>query len=203
METKVIAAVVIIIAIVAGVFLLLTQKPDYPDIENPVPVKGNLEAKVVVTEFSDFQCPACVSTEPYFEVIFDEFKDSIKLEYRQFPLPSHNYAFKASEASLCAQDFGKFWEYHDLLFAANGKLDDSSLIEMAKGVGIKEEQFRNCLYSGKKEQRVKEDIALGNSKGVTGTPSFFVNGEKIQGELLSEILKNLKAKIAEKIQEAS
>jgi len=204
MNVKLIAAVVVLVVVIAGAFLLLTQRPEYPDIANPVPAKGNLQAKVVVEEFSDYQCPACISTEPYVEEIFKGFEGSIKFEYRQFPLTQiHNFAEKAAEASFCAQDSGKFWEYHNLLFAANGKLDNDSLVKMAKAAGIDEAKFNACIYSGKKEIRVKEDIALGNSKAVTGTPSFFVNGEKVQGERLTEILANLKILIQKKLQEAS
>jgi len=202
MNFKILIAAMILIAVIGGVAVLLTQKPAYPDIENPQPAKGNLEAKVIVQEFSDYQCTACIATEPYVEAIFQEFKDQVRLEYKQFPLTKiHNFALTASEASFCAQDNGKFWEYHNLLFKANGKLDNDSLVSIAKSLGIDEAKFKNCIYSGKKEARVNQDIAEGTGLGVNGTPTFFVNGEKVEGTALSEILANLKAKIQQKINE--
>lgn len=193
-------AIVAIIAIIFAVFFLIGQKPEYPDIQNQVAFKGNAQARVTVQEFSDFQCPACIATNPYAEVIFEQFKQ-VRWEFKQFPLPMHNFGEKAAEASYCSQDFGKFWEYHDELFKLNGKLDNATLIKTAEKLGINEGQFTNCLYSGKKEARVLADLQEGSSKGVNGTPTFFVNGERVEGTLLSEILKNLKLKIEAKIAE--
>lgn len=202
MNFKILIAAILLIAVIAGAAVLLAEKPAYPDIANPQPAKGNLEAKVIVQEFSDYQCPACIATEPYVEAIFQEFKDQIKFEYKQFPLTQiHNFALTASESSFCAQDSGKFWEYHNLLFKANGKLGNDSLVSLAKSLGIDQAKFTSCIYSGIKEARVQQDIAEGTNLGVNGTPTFFVNGEKVQGTALSEILANLKAKIQQKINE--
>ncbi|MBI5872332.1 thioredoxin domain-containing protein [archaeon] len=201
MNSKIIIAAVLILAVIAGVFLLLQQKPEYPDINTPVQFKGNPQAKVIVEEFSDFQCPACVAIEPYVEEVFNQFKDKIKLEYRHFPLPAHNFAEKAAEAAVCSADFGKFWQYHDALFQAKGQLDNQSLIRMAKNIGIDEKQFSNCLFSEKKKAIIEQDKKEGTEKGVNGTPTFFVNGEKVEGTFLSEILASLKKKIEQKISE--
>jgi len=196
---KIIIAVIALIAVIGIAFALMSQKPEYPDIANPIPVKGNPDAKVIVEEFSDFQCPACISTFPYVQEIINNNKDKIRFEYRQFPLPSHNYAFKSSEASLCAQDAGKFWEYHDELFKAKGVLDSESLVKYAERVGIDKASFNNCLYSGTKEAKVNAEISAGQDRGVNGTPTFFVNRKKIEGIYLSEIIANLKAAIASEI----
>jgi len=202
MNSKIIIAACLIVIIAIAGFFLMSQKPEYPDIQNPTPFKGNESAKVIVEEFSDFQCPACIATEPYIEEIYKQFQDSVKLEFKQFPLSIHNYAQKAAEASFCAQDFGKFWEYHGELFKANGQLDNASLVKVAKGLGIDEAKFQNCLASGKKQARVQQDITEGTALGVNGTPTFFVNGEKVEGTFLSEIIKNLRIKIEQKIAEA-
>ncbi len=101
---------------------------------------------------------------------------------RDFPLSSiHPFAQKASEATECANDQGKFWEYHDLLFANQGALDVDSLKGSAVELGLDTGTFDECLDSGEYEQEVLQDLQDGQAAGVTGTPAFFVNGQLVSG----------------------
>ncbi len=101
---------------------------------------------------------------------------------RDFPLSSiHEYAQKASEATECADDQGKFWEYHDLLFANPSALNVDGLKGYAGQLGLDTGTFDECLDSGKYEQEVLQDMQDGRAAGVTGTPAFFINGQLVSG----------------------
>lgn len=101
--------------------------------------------------------------------------------FRDFPLAFHNNAQTAAEASNCANEQGKFWEYHDTLFANQQKLDKASLIQYAADLQLDGEAFMACLDSGKFTADVQRDMAEGQAVGVTGTPAFFINGRFLNG----------------------
>ena len=164
------------------------------------PFLGPENASVVVVEFSDFECPYCQasygtqdtlvarfkSQDPTWEAAVPKLKElanqgKIKFVYKDFPLSSiHANAQKAAEASECADEQGKFWEYHDTLFEKQ-TLDIASLKQHAVDLGLDADQFNECLDSGAMASEVQEDLQQGSSYGVSGTPSFFVNGFKISG----------------------
>jgi len=145
------------------------------------PVKGPSDAKVTIVEFSEFQCPFCARVQPTVNQILEEYGDDVRIVYRDFPLSFHQYAQKAAEAAECADDQGKFWEYHDKLFENQQALDTSNLKQYAKDLGLDSAQFDSCLDSGKYELEVKKDFQDGQSYGVSGTPTFFINGIKVVG----------------------
>lgn len=145
------------------------------------PVKGPANAKITIIEFSDYQCPFCARAEPTMNQIIDTYKDDIKIVYRDFPLGFHENAQKAAEASECADEQGKFWEYHDKLFANQGALDIPSLKAYAIELKLNSAQFNQCLDSGKYEPEVKKDLEDGKAAGVSGTPAFFINGRLVSG----------------------
>ncbi len=102
--------------------------------------------------------------------------------YRDLPLTSlHQYAQKAAEASECADDQGKFWEYHDLLFANQGALDVDSLKGYAAQLNLDTATFNDCLDGGKQAEEVNKDAEDARSYGATGTPAFFINGQLVSG----------------------
>ena len=101
--------------------------------------------------------------------------------FRHFPLEFHKKAPKAAEAALCANEQGKFWEFHDQLFKNQQKLEVDELKEHAKALGLDAAKFDECLDSGKIAAQVKEDTAAGKKVGVTGTPAFFINGVMLSG----------------------
>ncbi len=141
--------------------------------------RGNPNALVTVVEFADFQCPACGFAFTQFEKLVPEYKDRVEFVFMHYPLSGlHPFAYKAAEAVECASEQGKFWEMHDLMFAGQDKLQVSDLKGYALELGLDVSQFGQCLDSGKYSSKVAVDQSIGNSLGVSSTPTFFVNGEK-------------------------
>jgi protein-disulfide isomerase len=146
------------------------------------PVQGPTSAPITIVEFSDFQCPFCSRLLPTLDQVKKKYGDKVKIVFRQYPLPMHQNAPKAAEASLCANDQGKFWEMHDAMFAdQQGLAVDGLKAKATKIAGLKADQFNSCLDSGKHAEEVKKDMAAGSAAGVNGTPAMFVNGRFING----------------------
>src|SRR3989338_5549266 len=172
--------IITLIIIIVGIYWFATH-PTYDDVYTAKPIKGNPDAMVRIVEFSDFQCPACGAAAPTVTKIMEEYGDRVSLEYKHFPLSSiHAFAFNAAEASECANDQGKFWEMHDIMFEKQDQLSIGSLKDYAEQIGLDTEKFNNCLDSNAKAKYVTADYNEGIGKGVDSTPSFFVNGEKIE-----------------------
>ncbi|MEK6974611.1 MAG: DsbA family protein [Nanoarchaeota archaeon] len=165
------------------------------------PYLGNKNAPVTIIEFSDFQCPYCTR---FHEQTFPELKKNyidtgkVKFVYRDFPLSFHQYAEKASEASECADEQGKFWQYHEKLFDNQDNIGTSSLKQYAKDIGLDASKFNECLDSGKMKDEVSNDLKDGASYGAQGTPAFFINGELIDG---AQPFEAFEAIIQEKLKE--
>jgi protein-disulfide isomerase len=150
---------------------------------NDDPVWGPEDAPVVMVEFSDFQCPYChrFATETLPQ-IRQTYGDKVRFIYRDFPLSSiHPQAEKAAEAGQCAQEQGKFWELHDLMFENQGALMVDDLKGYAQEAGLDAATFSDCLDSGKTAQEIQRDYQDGQVAGVTGTPGFLVNGVLVVG----------------------
>jgi protein-disulfide isomerase len=163
------------------------------------PAKGPKDAPVTIIEFSDYQCPFCARVEPALKEAFKTFGDKIRLVYRQFPLGFHANAEKAAEASLCANDQGKFWEMHDAMFADQHALGVDKLKATAARLGLNADQFDKCLDSGKYKAQVQKDVADGTAVGVQGTPTLFINGRVISGAVpFSEIKRVIDDELARK-----
>lgn len=148
-------------------------------------VKGDKNAPVEIIEFSDFQCPFCgrfySDTLPQIQ---KEYIDTgkVKLVYRDFPLSSiHPQATPAAEAAECAKEQGKFWEYHDKLFQNQASLSTASYKQWAADLKLNTQQFNDCVDKRKYQSEVTKDYQDGQAAGVSGTPSFFVNGINIRG----------------------
>lgn len=159
------------------------------------PVKGSPDAPVTIVEFSEFQCPYCGY---YVREVFPKIDEAyiktgkVKYVFRDFPLLSiHPNAQKAAEAAGCAGQQGKFWEYHDVLFAHQDALDVPSLKQYAADLGLDTAQFDACLDSGAMADEVAKDLADGQQHGVSGTPAFFVNGIKLTGAQPFEVFQDL------------
>ena len=142
------------------------------------PFKGAADAKIVITEWSDFECPFCGRITDAIHQLVGKYPEQVKFVFRQFPLSFHKQAQKAAEASLAAHAQGKFWEYHDLLFANMKALEVPNLIKYAEQVGLDVAKFTAELNADKYADQVKKDIAAGQAVGVRGTPTMFVNGRK-------------------------
>lgn len=140
---------------------------------------GNDTAKVTLVEFSDFECPACGAAYPIVHSLTEQYKDSLKLAYKNFPLPQHGYARKAAEAARAAGTQGKFWEYADKLFTNQEKLDRANLIKYAQELNLDTQKFTQELDNGIHKPVVDEDLKLGQKLGINSTPTFFLNGERL------------------------
>ena len=167
----------------AGVSIFL-QKPKVEVAYDPARLRGNPKAPVVIVEFSDFQCPYCRSVQPTLKNLLAKYEGRVSLSYRDLPLRDiHPQAQMAAEASRCAGEQGKFWEYHDLLFENPNKLNREGLVEQVRSLKLDEKQFDSCLSSGKYKAQVEQDRQLGLRAGLTGTPGFFINGNMLSGNL--------------------
>jgi len=145
------------------------------------PAKGPANAPVTIVEFSDFQCPFCSRLTPTIKAVEDKYGDKVRLVFRQYPLPFHQNAQKAAEASLCAADQGKFWELHDAMFGNQQELGVDQLKAKAASLGLNADKFNKCVDSGEKAATIQADIKDGSAAGVSGTPAMFVNGRFING----------------------
>ncbi len=148
-------------------------------------VKGNPDATVTLIEYSDFQCPACATAQPVVKDILNEFGDSIKFEYKHFPLPMHPLALPAARAAEAAGQQGKFFEFHDMLFEnqktwSNSANPSATFIQYAEELGLDVQKFRQHMNSSLLSDQISEDKKEGFDLGITGTPTFFLNGEKMQ-----------------------
>ena len=151
------------------------------------PAKGPLNAPILIIEYGDFECPYCKQALSAISQIAAQYPEAVRLEFRQFPLYSkHPNATLAGVASLCAHAQGKFWEYHDQLFAYQDNLTQAGLLRYAQTVGLNTDSFQACLVSKQTLPMVSEEFAAGIADGVKGTPTFFVNGEKIEGPVTYE-----------------
>lgn len=148
------------------------------------PALGPEKAPITIVEFSDYQCPFCARVEPTIKKVLENYKDNVRLVYRDFPLGFHQYGQKSAEATECADEQGKFWEYHDLLFEKQSEwspVGPSKFSEYAKDLGLDVAKFTECLDSGKYKEEVQKDQSDGQKYGVSGTPAFFINGVEVSG----------------------
>lgn len=137
---------------------------------------GGKNAKVTLIEYSDFECPFCGSFFPTVKQALAEYGDDIRVVYRHFPLSFHPQAQPAAEASECAAEQGKFWEFHDGLFANQSSLSASYYEVLAGEIGLNLGQFTDCVKSSKYKVKVQQQFAGGSAAGVGGTPHTFVVG---------------------------
>ncbi|MDA0208503.1 MAG: thioredoxin domain-containing protein [bacterium] len=145
-------------------------------------VRGNLnKAKVVLVEYSDFECPFCNRHHPTMQQIMEDYGDDVAWVWRHFPLSFHPNAQKAAEASECAADQGKFWEMADALTENYDQLNAALYSQLAEEVGLNVNRFQTCLDSGEKAEEVRADMQTGATAGVSGTPATFVNGQLVSG----------------------
>jgi protein-disulfide isomerase len=152
------------------------------DTENAAAIEGSRDAPVQLIEFADYQCPYCQKANSDLIKLLEDYKGKVSIVYKDFPLPMHANAEKAAEAARCAGAQGKYWEYHNLLFK-DKKLDTPDLKLEAKSLNLDSAKFDTCLDSGEEAARVKKDQDEGMRLGLSGTPSFFVNGHFFSGAM--------------------
>jgi protein-disulfide isomerase len=146
------------------------------------PARGPADAPVTIVEFADFQCPFCGRLEPVLAHTLTKYGAQVRLVYRNFPLGEiHPQAQKAAEAAFCAQEQGKFWEMHDLMFAEQDSLGVEDLKIKAQRLGLDRSAFDQCLDGGKERDAIALDAEGGDGLGIEGTPACFVNGRFLSG----------------------
>lgn len=162
------------------------------DLADDDPLLGNPDAPVTMVEFSDFECPFCGR---FWRTTLPEIKEryiktgKVKFIYRDFPITSiHSNAQKAAEAAECADEQGQFWAYHDLIFQHQDALGVANYKRWAAEIGLDTARFNSCLDAGKYTDEVAKDFRDGQAAGVTGTPTFFINGRSVVGALPFEQL---------------
>ncbi|MBX5484406.1 MAG: thioredoxin domain-containing protein [Myxococcaceae bacterium] len=170
------------------------------DIPADAPVRGPKHAKVTIVEWSDFQCPFCGRVEPTLAQILKTYGNDVRLVWRNQPLPFHQNAKPAAEAAMAAHEQGKFWEFHDKLFANQRSLDRATFERYAQELGLDMNKFKAALDSGKFSAKVEADAAAGAAVGANGTPTFFINGRQVIG---AQPFESFKAVIDEEIQKAN
>lgn len=147
------------------------------------PVRGAQEAPVTIVEFSDFHCPFCRSVQPTLTELLKRYDGKVRLVYKHLPLDTlHPQARRASQAAWCAGEQGKFWEFHDAVYASGSSdASDASMSALANQVSLDTPSFMSCLTGSASADVVERDVQQGTALGLTGTPGFFINGREING----------------------
>lgn len=200
-DTKQIAIWGVVILAIVGLFVGLAYlgsgKPPITTLATPVNeqtdrIKGPNNAKVTLVEYSDFECPACAQYEPLVREVINAYPNDLRFVYRHFPLIQiHPSALPAAKAAEAAGKQGKFWEMHDLLFDRQSAwVKVASSEEMfttyAEELGLNKEQFATDMKSDEVQNKIGEDLNSGNASGVSGTPTFYLNGNKVSPGSLDE-----------------
>ena len=165
----------------AGVQILLEPPRVQVAIGEGTPSRGPVTAPIVVVEYTDFQCPFCVRVQPTLDAVRERYGDQVVHVFKNLPLPIHAQAQLAGEASLCAQDQDKFWEFHKWLFQNQRTMNRASMIEQAGAMGMNSELFTACLDQNTYRDKVRADMKEARSFGITGTPGFLINGRVLSG----------------------
>ncbi|HKG12685.1 MAG TPA: thioredoxin domain-containing protein, partial [Pyrinomonadaceae bacterium] len=160
-------------------FITPPPAPVYKIAIDDQPMKGNPEASVTVVEFTDYQCPNCAAVHPVVERLVTEYGDRVRFVVRDFPLSSlHADAQKAAEAAEAAREQGKYWDFTAILFRNQSSLKPAQLKQYAQVLGLDVAKFGAALDSGRFADKIQRDLNDGERIGVSGTPTFFVNGKR-------------------------
>ena len=144
---------------------------------------GPKDAPVTLVEYGDFECPHCANMEPILQVLRRAVGSELRFVYRHFPIiSSHPHAEAAAEAAEAAGHQGAFWPMHDTLFAHQDALSNRDLVGYAASLGLDAERVSSALANGTYQPDVQADFMSGVRSGVSGTPTFFINGERYDGD---------------------
>ncbi len=177
------------ICVFTSIFLVACTNGDTASTRPP---RGNPNAVVLVEEYADLQCPACRAAHGMISIpIVQKYSSQIRFEYKHFPLRSiHRFALDAAEMSECAADQGKFWEFVDFNYEHQEDLNLDALVEWAEALGMDADLAERCWKSHSKRGTVLADYKEGREREVSGTPTFFVNGVRVEAgmDTLSEAI---------------
>jgi protein-disulfide isomerase len=184
------------------VFIALAPPHVSVETTNAAATIGPKTPVVTLVEFADYECPYCQKVAADLKRLQADLGDKVALSYKDFPLPMHAHAEKAAEAGRCAAKQGKFWELHDEMFHTKS-LEVDQIKEQAHKLGLDSAQFDKCLDSGEESAAVEQDRKEGIKLGITGTPSFFINGHFLSGALdYASLKKVVDQQIAEATKQA-
>ena len=183
---------IIAVSLVGGIIAVKKHRPAIAGQQAPSPaqlelkMRGEASAPVEIQEFSDFQCPACRNSQPALDQLLKEYQGKIKLIFYHFPLQGHKWAGLAHQAAECANEAGKFWQYHDRLYAEQPAwsiaLNASEIfLSYARDLNLDLDKFAACLSDPKATQRILADRSKGQYIQVSSTPTILINGERLVG----------------------
>jgi protein-disulfide isomerase len=153
---------------------------------------GNKDAYLTIVEFADFECP--YSKEASFTVrrMMAKYGDRVRFIYRELPIPAlHPNSVGTSLAAECASEQGKFWQFHDKLYTSAAPFTFAQLQTMGREVGLESMQFDKCMIENRYETAIKSDMQTAAALGLRGTPTFFFNGQKVEGAIPEEVFENI------------
>lgn len=159
--------------------MLITLEPVVQIATEGAPSLGPEDAPVTIVIFDDFECPYCARTVPLIKNVVNSYKDQVRLVFKFFPLGMHKHAKSAAIAAMAADRQGKFWSFHDLLFANYNKLSEEKITELAEKAGLDMERFASDRLDPRLQQKLAADQQEGLKIGVRGTPTIFINGRRL------------------------
>ena len=196
---KIVAGIVVV---VMGGSILYSQQASQSANDGVVlgeNIKGNSDSSVVLTEYADFQCPACAQFHPIVKAIQEQYGDQLAIEFKHFPLISiHPHALPAAKAAEAAGVQGKFFEMHDMLFENQAAWSKSGTPQVffnqyAEELGLDVPLFKKHMRASMIEDRIREDLESAIANGFTGTPSFLLNGEVLEFETYEEFISKIES----------
>jgi protein-disulfide isomerase len=175
-----------------------------PRVNPPAPSKdtprrGAKDARVVIVAFEDFECQFCARLNPRLTRVVER-QPGVELQFRHFPLPFHRDAREAAVAAVCAGKQDRFWEAHDLLFTADGKVGGGTVKRLVGQSGVDLKALEACMNEPSSDARVDEDVNLGRSIGIRNTPTLLINGRFVPGAVPEEVLERF---VVEELERAS
>jgi predicted DsbA family dithiol-disulfide isomerase len=166
----------------AGVEILLEPLRFNVEVADHNPSRGaGPDAPITLVEYSDFQCPYCSRVQTTVDEIMRRYPGQVRHVFKHLPLPMHKEAEFAAQASLCAEDQGKFWDFHKWLFANPRRINRDTVVTRAETLKMDVPAFESCLETQRHAQDVRRDMTEANSFGINGTPGFLVNGRALNG----------------------
>ncbi len=161
------------------------------EIPAKTPVVGPADAPITLVEYSDYQCPYCHKAQQSIDQVMERYAGKVRFVHQEYPLSFHPRAFAASLAARCADEQGKFWEFHRSLMLSPGNFEDADLHSRAQSLGLDAEKLQACVGSGRYDGVVRTAMNAGNAVGVNSTPTFFINGRRVTGAVPFETFQQL------------
>ena len=172
-----------------GIFLLTKNHPagEQETVSGSDKTKGPAGARIQIVEYSDFQCPSCRQAQPVLARFIADHPGEIRLAFRHFPLAGHPWSALAHQAAECANQSGRFWDYHDRLFAEQSRWSASAsspvetFLHYAADLGLDLDAFASCLTDARIGEKILQEKTRGDKIKITATPTFFINGKRLVG----------------------